>query len=360
MKHTIIVHSMNMNNMKPFLEYYKKNNLSKKVKLRVIESSDSNKIISKLQKIFYMYFKKYDGIISDYPTKLLEKKNKVSIAMGHGTAMKKFPSDKELENKNALQLSQSVKQADYYITTSDRQNDLEFRNPVLEKHSNNKYLSLGLPKNDYYFDVKKVNEIYLQERKNNGFSSDSFIVVYAPTWRDYTTEKQYFNEKILTSLNKLLSDKDAFMIYRPHPLGGTIDEDLLESLNLDRILISKNYNLDTYSTLCIADALISDYSSICIEYLPLNRPIISLIFDEDEYNKHRGLEFNFRDENISPGVVVTEIDKITETLQKLFNNEFNNEKWIKRRKRCLSSHYTFPDGNASERIWRLILNELSQ
>ncbi|MCM3150870.1 CDP-glycerol glycerophosphotransferase family protein [Priestia megaterium] len=360
MKKSVLVHSMNMKNMLPFIEYYERNALSNSVRLVLIESNNQKKIVTKLKKLYYTHFKTCDGIISDYPTRLLERRSKISIAMGHGTAIKKFPSDEELKNEYALKLFQAVKSADYFLTTSERQNELEFRNPLLDKDSKNQYLPLGLPKNDYYFDVAKVEQTYKLQRKQNKFSQDDFVILYAPTFRDYETSESVFNESDLKLINDLLKEQNAFMIYRPHPLGGTIDEELLVKLNLERIIPSRSLALDAYQSLCISDALISDYSSICIEYLPLNKPIISFIFDEKEYCQKRGLEFDFEDENIGPGIVVKEKDNFTSVLTSLLRGDFDNTYWTERRNRCLETHYTYPDGNSSERIWKLILKSLEE
>ncbi|MED3865140.1 CDP-glycerol glycerophosphotransferase family protein [Priestia megaterium] len=360
MKKSVLVHSMNMKNMLPFIEYYERNALNNSVRLVLIESNNQKKIVTKLKKLYYTHFKTCDGIISDYPTRLLERRSKISIAMGHGTAIKKFPSDEELKNEYALKLFQAVKSADYFLTTSERQNELEFRNPVLDKDSKNQYLPLGLPKNDYYFDAAKVEQTYKLQRKQHKFSQKDFVILYAPTFRDYETSESVFDENDLQRINNLLKEQNAFMIYRPHPLGGTIDEELLVKLNLERIIPSKSLALDAYQSLCISDALISDYSSICIEYLPLNKPIISFIFDEKEYCQKRGLEFDFEDENIGPGIVVKEKDNFTSVLTSLLRGDFDNTYWTERRNRCLETHYTYPDGNSSERIWKLILKSLEE
>lgn len=358
MRKKVIVHSMNLKNMESFIKYYKKHGLEKKIKLIKIESKNPCGIILKLKKFYYMYLTKYDAIVSDYPTRLLEKSTKISIAMGHGTAIKKFPSDEELKDEKKLALCKSIKKADYYLTTSERQNHLEFRNEILDKESKNTYLPLGLPKNDYYFDDKKVNKVNYEVRQKLGFHPEDFIVLYAPTWRDYKINRNALNKEDLIKLDRLLGQRAGYMIYRPHKLGGTIDEKLLDSLKLNRIINLGNLNIDTFQSLCIANALISDYSSIAIEFLPLNRPIIFYLFDEEEYVAKRGINFDYNDENISPGLVVKNSNELLSAFKKLLDNEFNNFYWKTRRSICLSNHYTYPDGKASERIWNLILSHL--
>ncbi|MBD7963180.1 CDP-glycerol glycerophosphotransferase family protein [Fictibacillus norfolkensis] len=358
-KKILIVHSMNLNNMIPFIDYFKRENSNKTIKLVLIESSNNKNWVTKIKKVYFMYFRTFDAIISDYPSRLLERSQIISIAMGHGTAIKKFPSDKELVDEKTLRLCQSVKKANYYITTSERQNSLEFRNPLLDKISKNKYLPLGLPKNDYYFSSQKVAKINKKIRGEMSVSLNDYLILYAPTFRDLELNSTPLNENDLVSINELLRLNNAFLLYRPHSLGGTINEELLKKLNLSRILLSSGFNFSSYETLCTADALISDYSSITIEYLPLNRPIISYIFDEGEYKKMRGIDFDFYNENISPGVAVKESKDLLNALDLLFQGHFDSEKWKHRRKKCLETHYKYPDGNSSARIWSLIEGSLS-
>ncbi|OOE14445.1 CDP-glycerol glycerophosphotransferase family protein [Fictibacillus arsenicus] len=280
--------------------------------------------------------------------------------MGHGTAIKKFPSDAELENEKYLRLFRAVKSANYFITTSERQNELEFRNPILDKDSKNVYLPLGLPKNDYYFNLYKVNKVNLEARETLGVLPSDYLILYAPTFRDYSLKESPISKEVLIKINQLLSGNNAYMLYRPHKLGGTINEDLVNRLNLDRILLTKRYQLDTFSSLCVSNALITDYSSIGIEFLPLNRPIISFVFDEEEYKEKRGIEIDFNDESLSPGLVVRDSDQLIKSLSLLFKQEYDNDYWVNRRNECLNNHYTFPDGKASERIWKLILEFLEK
>jgi CDP-glycerol glycerophosphotransferase (TagB/SpsB family) len=357
-KQTVLIHSMNMNNMIPFINYYKNNGLDKKFKLITIDSSDLT-LKTKLKKIYSLLFKDYYAVVSDYPTRLLEHRKGLSIAMGHGTAIKKFPSDQELLNKKTLRLCKTVKLADYYITTSERQNSLEFRNPLLDPISKNKYLPLGLPKNDYYFSSQSVSKVNNNIRKKIGISLNDYIILYAPTFREAELTSTPLSEKELYSINKLLQTNNAFMMYRPHILGGTIDVQILKKLNLSRIILLNKYNLTSHQSLCIADALISDYSSITLEYLPLNRPIISYIFDEEEYKKIRGLDFNFYDKTISPGVIVKDEKELFNSLEMLLKGEFNKKEWSNKRSECLGIHYKYPDGKSSERIWRLIEENIS-
>lgn len=358
MKKKIILHSVNIRNMDAMVDYFKKKNFKKTYKLILIESNQKNKLLQKIKKLYYFYFSGYDAIVSDYPTILLSKGKRIKIAMGHGTSIKKFPSDEELRNKTKLNLAKNVKCADYYITTSERQNSLEYRNEILEKDSKNKYVSLGLPKNDYYFNKEKVKETNIRIRRKLNISEKDYVIQYAPTWRDYNSGNVAFNDVQLQNIDELLKRHNAYMIYRPHPLGGTLKTDIIEELKLERIFSEKQIAIDTFESLCISDALISDYSSISIQYLPLNRPILLFLYDQEEYAFKRGIEFDFADESINPGTVAINYYQLYNVFLELFEGEFNNDSWKNRRENCLRKHYTYPDGNASERIWKLILENI--
>ncbi|WP_088042774.1 CDP-glycerol glycerophosphotransferase family protein [Bacillus sp. EAC] len=359
MKKKVIIHSMYLKNMDSFIDYYKKNGLDKWIKLIKIESGKSKISTDYIKKIYYTLFRNYDAIVSDYPTTLLENKKATSIAMGHGTAIKRFPSTAELKHKKNLKLSKTVKSADYFVTTSDRQNNLEYRNPILDQYSNNEYISLGLPKNDYYFDEKNVINTNKKIREKLGFLDNQFIVVYAPTWRDFKSGNERITKNDLIKINKLLKELNGYLIYRPHPLGGTFDGDILEELKLENIIPSSSIDIDLFETLCISNALISDYSSIAIEYLPLKKPVLFFLFDQEEYEVERGIEFDYLDSSISPGVVVKTVDELINELNNVIENKYQDSYWVNRRKICLENHYKYPDGKSAERIWKLILKELT-
>ena len=76
------------------------------------------------------------------------------------------------------------------------------------------------------------------------------------------------------------------------------------------------------------DLLISDYSSIYVDYINLIRPVIFLDTDKEEYVKNRGIKFNSLDFWWMAGPKVNDIDMFMIETKKLLNNRdyYKNER----------------------------------
>lgn len=150
-------------------------------------------------------------------------------------------------------------------------------------------LICGEPKSDNLFKKKKDN------RK---------IIVWAPTFRqsDYlgyndSTIKEIiplFKETDYEELNNVLKENGVSLIVKPHP-SQNIDNRQQKKYSHFQIVSEKAFSkqgLDLYTFLSQTDALISDYSSVYLNYLMLNRPICFAIPDFEEYQKTRGFVFD--------------------------------------------------------------------
>ena len=78
----------------------------------------------------------------------------------------------------------------------------------------------------------------------------------------------------------------------------------------------------------IFDILVTDYSSIYIDFLLLQKPLIFLPYDKEEYLNKRG--FNFDYDKVTPGHKPTNMKDLMIFIQQIFNgvDEFKNDRNI--------------------------------
>jgi CDP-glycerol glycerophosphotransferase (TagB/SpsB family) len=111
------------------------------------------------------------------------------------------------------------------------------------------------------------------------------------------------------TLNARLMENDARIIVKMHPLevdsiSMTLSNYSNISLVTDLDLISRNIQL--YSLIGGMDGLITDYSSVCFDYLLLNRPMAFTQDDLEGYQRDRGIIFDKKQlSEIMPGETVT-------------------------------------------------------
>lgn len=206
---------------------------------------------------------------------------------------------------------------------------------------------LGSPRTDIYF-----NEEFRQSarQKVRGMVSDigdRKIILYAPTFRGDSISTSYINSELdYNGLKSALSGQYV-MLTKFHPLmasGGLSESERLQALGF---VFDVSGTVTPEEALCAADILITDYSSIIFEYLLLERPVISYIYDIDEYVRDRGLFSPY--EQLAPGPYVFTQEDLIEKLQTV-TEWFDPKKTQQYRKEYMSAC----DGHSTERIYRYV------
>lgn len=208
--------------------------------------------------------------------------------------------------------------------------------------------AIGCPRTDIYFDKtamaaasEKVRQLYpeIGERK---------IILYAPTFRGNSIAKA--NMKLEFCFRELLPEiSDQYVMFvKLHPqvmkANGISEIDRISCLGS---LFDVSRTLTAEEALCAADILITDYSSIMFEYLLMERPIISYIYDIDKYIKDRGLYFPY--EQLAPGPYVFSQEALMDKI-KTVSEWFDVEKVRKLKEEFMSAC----DGHSTERIFNYV------
>lgn len=154
-----------------------------------------------------------------------------------------------------------------------------------------KILPLGYPRNDHLFNspAYKKNDItriiYMptfKQSPNINYNEDYF---------DNETGLALFGTKLdLTGIDNWLKRENIHIYLKLHRLQKDIDIYKWISENLSNIEIIRNDDLkvDFYRTLTSFDALLTDYSSISIDWLALDRPEGFVFTDLEDYERSRG------------------------------------------------------------------------
>ena len=89
-------------------------------------------------------------------------------------------------------------------------------------------------------------------------------------------------------------DEDQLLLVKLHPFVGN-------GLHLSGYQHIQKFpeGYDTYEVLNMCDVLITDYSSIYIDYLLTDKPMIFLPYDRQQYLDGRGMNFDYDD--VTPG-----------------------------------------------------------
>ncbi len=125
-------------------------------------------------------------------------------------------------------------------------------------------------------------------------------IVYCPTFRKNENE---FKANLENLINKVDTSKYN-LILKLHPLSKT---------NIEKDGVITDTYFSSMDMLFIADYVISDYSCIIYEAAILNIPLYFLAFDLEEYEKVRGLNFDYKKE--VPGLVSSKAEDILNAIE---------------------------------------------
>lgn len=354
-KKTILFSSYLHGNMEALIEYYDKNlkkQMGDSVKIIYLDLSKIE-AMGKLKRYaskFIEYHKKYDLVLSDYASPILSTGRK-TIFMDHGYGLKMMPGLDEVNTESIRKIGKIVREkVEYIVTLSERDAEYFYKPKEFEKFPVPEYIPLGQPRNDVLFDKNFIDKAR-NDIDINFNSSGKKIILYAPTWRGYDVSSQFpFKREDFVSLNDFMEKNNYIFLYRPHYIENIIDGSLIKNLNSIKIA---DVNKEPYTQKLIAacDMIITDYSSIIVDFLILNKPIAFIPFDEEKYNNYRGLVVNFNNDVHTPGPKIKIMEDLIRYLEEIRDN---NDSYKEFRNEAIKYYFTYFDGNSCKRVWNLI------
>ena len=202
---------------------------------------------------------------------------------------------------------------------------------------------LGLPRADFYFENHDIDKLKEKFCKRYDIDSKKKIILNAPTFRDEEKYNNVFDYLNLEDFNNNLGEEYVLAL-RLHP---KIKDFYKGDISSDGDYIDCSDFRDEQELLLISDILISDYSSIMIEFALLEKPIVFFVYDFDSYlNNERGFYFDF--EKTVPGPIVYDSEELISVIK---NKDFDESK----RSKFVKTQFNQFDGKSSERVVDFLL-----
>lgn len=224
----------------------------------------------------------------------------------------------------------------------------------------------GQPRNDMLFQKSPSGETVFQDMERTvgecRAGKDTVRrILYAPTFRDHGETKLFpFPEladgnprrnEYIERLKQWLFEHHCMIYIRMHLYDST-ENTWVRNLDVPGSpirLLQEDRVEDIMEVLNQFDLLITDYSSIYIDYLLTERPIIFLPYDKEEYLSDRG--FNFPYEEVTPGPK-------PETLRELLNSVedllYNTDDYAQQRRKA-NQYFNEVQSPCCEKICRYVM-----
>lgn len=210
------------------------------------------------------------------------------------------------------------------LTTSDKLVKLMASSFGVEE---NKIKVFGQPRNDLL--NKTLNKKEWLAKTFPQLPEFNNLLLYAPTYREFSHTRLFpFDDFNFEKLDKFLEEEKIILFIRMHQ--SEVNPSLFKVLNkIKRIqFINNDLIEDIMEVLSVFDLLITDYSSLYIDHLILEKPQLFIPYDLNEYKKLRGLNFEY--DKYTPGPKVNDFVEFKNEIKKLLSdsNYYKNERLI--------------------------------
>ena len=207
----------------------------------------------------------------------------------------------------------------------------------------------GFPRNDVLLKDIKGSEIGIDrgsfEKMGEWKRRGAKIVLYAPTFRDTGDTSFLENKEDVQRLNALMQKHNALFVLKLHPFMK-----IKVTAGQYSNILDAAAPTDSYPLLKVAAILVTDYSSIFVDFLLLDRPEIFFAYDLEKYmTKDRELYFDYKE--FTPGPKAYNFEDFLLTLGNVLAGEDDfREARAKQRDLCFSQK----DGESSARVFQLL------
>lgn len=221
----------------------------------------------------------------------------------------------------------------------------------------------GYPRLDYLFE----DDPFVSTKIDEAFHLSHYrkVVFWMPTFRKSvasTLSEDYIHNETglpifntlddLRSFSTFLKAKDILLVFKLHHLQAELP---VFQEKFDNIIVVRDeelhyLGLQLYQFVRFADALISDYSSIAIDYLVMDRPIVFTLDDYEQYAKSRGL-FPENAIDYMPGYHVYDEAGLEDALSEIADGI---DRYKEERSAIVGQYHTYKDGGSSKRVLKAV------
>jgi len=211
---------------------------------------------------------------------------------------------------------------------------------ILQKAFNNPNVKiLGYPKND----------LLVEGLDAWGYQADwkayNKVILYAPTFRDKDLQEKPFSLEFFEKLNENLAKKNWIFLIKKHPfdIHLTIPQEYTHIKD-----VTYRYD-DIQVLLAQTDILISDYSSICVDFLITQKPIVFYTYDFQKYQESsRHLYYDLTQE--VPGIKVDTQEELLKVINSSDDIYIDNKQ--------IKKFHRYTDANANQRLLKCIKEQI--
>jgi len=185
-------------------------------------------------------------------------------------------------------------------------------------------------------------------------------ILYLPTHRMYGKNRTFSQLAAeFANLDPVLRHLNVLLLIKLHYYHQDEAKELaqkLSGLKNVRVLLNEELGGDVYPLLASCDILITDYSSVYVDFLLTEKPIIFYCFDLQTYMAV-DREFNFDYNEVTPGPKCFNLDEVAHWIQRFLEDD---SPYKKERKELKDKFHKWDDGLNSKRVSETIIRMMEE
>ena len=268
-----------------------------------------------------------------------KRKNQIVIQPWHGSMGFKKLEPASFQDKDWLDRALKLDTLNDYVLVNSTFEEDVFRNSLWKT---TEFLKVGHPRNDIFFDKKKVDYYTKVIKEKYNLSKDTKIALYAPTFRELSSVNSYNvdYDKLYEALVKRFGGKWVIFVRFHFRMKH------YSKLKANEHVINVSDYPDMQELICASDIGITDYSSWLCDFVLTKRPGFLFTMDIKNYLDERGLCYPLES---TPFKVCPDNDVLYNSII-----NFDNEKYLKDVNKYLKKLGCYEDGNACKKTMDLI------
>jgi CDP-glycerol glycerophosphotransferase len=291
-----------------------------------------------------------------FPAEFIKRPDQTYVNLWHGTPLKKMGYDIENGADGARNVLRNFMSADYLVSqNSFMTNEMYLGAYKLTNVYEGAIIEEGYPRTDTMFASDAGSSARNVLREHGIETAGKKVLLYAPTWRGESFYKPNADANRLKATLRALREhsdlQDWVILLKAHQV---IFDQLVDDPEFAEFLVPND--VPANEALALSDMLVTDYSSICIDYLATGRPIAFHVPDSDSYASDRGMYLESSD---LPGPTSRSDEELLSNVVNLADSERARATFPQERERyaALASRFTSSDdGGAGKRILDIVFN----
>lgn len=270
----------------------------------------------------------------------------------HGTPIKKVLKDYE----GARYAKSKIQKLSPFSESPNRYNlvtaESEIEAEILKRSFSSAVVEVtGQPRNDVLVKCETSSE---PAHGQKGSYAPKRIL-YLPTHRMEGKSRTFSQLAVeFADLDPVLRHLNTLLLIKLHYYHRDEAKELaqkLSGLKNVRVLLDEELGGDVYPLLASCDMLITDYSSVYVDFLLTERPIIFYCFDLQTYMAaDRGFNFDYNE--VTPGPKCFNLDEVAHWIQRFLEDD---SLYKKERKELKDKFHRWQDGLNSKRVSETIM-----